>query len=182
MNKEGLLSLIEEQTTISFTGRINVLSKKNNQFQGVIFLRDGNLINAEYGGMRGKKALFNFIFDDIDSKTEVNYVVEPEIIDIKPTDFDLEFEAFYDLVKDRYEKFLTVKKFKPPNHLRLAINPNFVSEDKAPIVNADEFDVMCAIIAAKKVSEVYKWCPLFDTEITRALVSLRNKKAITVLS
>jgi len=36
MDKEGLLSLIEEQTTISFTGIINLLSKEDNKFEGVI--------------------------------------------------------------------------------------------------------------------------------------------------
>ena len=153
MNKDGLLSLIEEQTTISFTGKINVLTKVNNKYEGVIFLKEGNLVNAEYQNMRGKKALFNLIFDDIDSKTEVNYVVEPEIIDSKPTDFDIEFETFYDMIKDRYEKFITVKKFRPPNHLNLVINPIFVSEGNAPLVSADEFDVMCAILSAEKVSE-----------------------------
>ncbi|RLA65065.1 MAG: hypothetical protein DRQ88_02590 [Epsilonproteobacteria bacterium] len=181
MNKEGLLSLIEEQTTISFTGKVNVLSKKNNQYEGVIFLKEGNLVNAEYQGMKGKKALFNLIFDDIDAKTEVNYVVEPEIIEVRPTDFDIEFKVFFDMVKDRYEKIIKVKKFKPPNHLTLAVNPIFISGNEAATVSADEFDVMCAIITAKKVSEVYKWCPLFNYEITKALVSLRSKKAVIVL-
>jgi len=182
MKKDGLLSLIEEQTTISFTGKINVLSKKNNQFEGVIYLKEGNLVNAQYQGMKGKKALFNLVFDDIDSKTDVNYIVEPEIIDPKPTDFDIEFENFYDMVKERYEKFLSVKKYRPPGHLTLVVNPIFISEIKASQVSADEFDVMCAIITAGKVAEVYKWCPLFDLEITKALVTLRSKKAIMVLT
>jgi hypothetical protein len=181
MNKDGLLSLIEEQTTISFTGRINVLTKENNKYLGVIYLKEGNLVNAEYQGMKGKKALFNLIFDDLDSKTDVNYIVEPEIIDSKPTDFDINFENLYDMVKERYEKFVTVKKYRPPNHLHLAVNPTFISENINLKVNADEFDVMCAIINAGKVSEVYKMCPLFDYEITKALVSLRHKKGISVL-
>ncbi len=181
MEKESLLKHIEEQSLISFTGKINVLKPENNQHIGIVFLKEGDIVECNYGGKYGKKALFSLSFDEVEAKDFHKFVVEPEIIKDSQIRFTYTFDEFYEKMQERYEVYQKIKRLKPPNYLRLGIDPNFIKPECKTKIDGFEFDVLSAMVGAKKVSDIYLNCPLYDYEITGALITLRKKKAIRVL-
>jgi hypothetical protein len=180
MRQHGLLNILSEQSSILFTGRVNLLSKENHQFQGAVFLREGKIVDGQYKGMIGKKSLLRMVFDDLESKENLNFIVEPEIVEQRDSDLGFDYNVFHDFVRARYEQYQQIKKFIPPKFLNLKVNPEFVRDQKSCEISAREFDVLCSVIKSQKVSRIYRSCELFDYEITMALISLRKKKAILV--
>lgn len=181
MEKESLLKLIEEQSLISFTGKINVLKKENNQHLGAVYFKEGDLVDAHYLGRAGKKGLYSLAFDEVEAKEFHKFIVEPEIIKDSQIKFTYPFEEFYEKMRERYESYQRIKRLRPPNYLRLSIDPKFIQPECQVKVSGFEFDVLTAMVDSKKVSDIYLNCPLYDYEITGALISLRKKKAIRVL-
>ena len=176
----NLINSIEEQSVITFTGKINVLKKENGQFIGVIYLKEGLIVQAEFQSTKGKKALFNLIFEDSDFHESFKYVVEPEAIEDKMIAFEYTFELFIKKADSRYKNYLEVKPLKPPGHLKLSIVPKFISRDGDYSVGPEEFQVLCDIIDNAEVENLYKKSALYDYQITRSLVSLRKKGALVV--
>jgi hypothetical protein len=66
----------------------------------------------------------------------------------------------------------------PPKNILLEIVPDAIFQDVD--ITGEEFDLMLTLCHYKLVKDVYDHCPLLDFEITNALVSLRNKKALKV--
>lgn len=181
MEKESLLKLIEEQSLISFTGKINVLKSDNNQHIGVIFFKEGDIVDSQYLGKTGKKGLYSLAFDEVEDTEAYKFIVEPEIIKDLHIKFTYSFDEFYEKMGERFEFYQKIKRFRPPNYLRLSVNPNFLKTECPVKINGFEFDTLSAVVNSKKVSDIYLNCPLYDYEITAALISLRKKKAIRVL-
>ena len=65
--KDDLLGLIEEQIAVEFDGKINVLQNSNRQLLGVVYIREGLLIRAEYKTQSAMKALFSIYIDCFDT-------------------------------------------------------------------------------------------------------------------
>jgi hypothetical protein len=181
MEKESLLKHIEEQSLISFTGKINVLKSDNNQHIGVVFLKEGEIIDCSYFGRTGKKGLYALVFEEIGSQEFHKFIIEPEIIKDSQVKFTYSFDDFYQKVQERYELYQKIKRLRPPSYLRLSIDPNFIKPKCQIKIDGFEFDVLSAMVNHKKVPDIYLNCPLYDYEITGALISLRKKKAIRVI-
>jgi hypothetical protein len=175
----SLLSTINEQVAFGFSGRINVLLRNNEQLVGVVFQYEGKVIGSTSGKLKGKKALFNLIFEDVDSIDKFKFVVEPEIIGPTSFMYELNFEEIKSFAEAQYPEFLKAKKLRPPNHLKLLINPEIVVNHEE--ISADEFSVMEILTEYSSVNDVYHYSTLLEFEITNALVLLRKKKAIKVL-
>ena len=76
----NLLEVLKEQASFGFTGKVNLLLVSNGQFLGVIYLHEGFLVGANYGQLSGKNALFNMIFEDVESVSHFKFIVEPELV------------------------------------------------------------------------------------------------------
>ena len=139
---------------------------------------DGNLVHACYKGMQGKKTLLYLAFDDETGKISFRYVPEPEIVGPRHVSFNFSFREF----KGLYGNFLSLHKkaceLRPPNHLKLEINPDFIA--KGDLVESEELEILSTITSHNQVGSIYRHASLREFEITAGLVSLRKKKAILV--
>mgnify|MGYP001158137260 FL=1 len=178
-NQIGLVKILKEQFTFGFTGRVNALLSRNDQYLGAIFQKEGLIVHSEYEYLTGKKALYKILFDDIDGDKGLKFLIEPEIISDNIQTFEYSFDQLYERVQKRYPLYRKTKKYRPSDNLRLKVYPKFVrvGEDTLP----EEFDILCNIINSSDIGEVYKKSKLYDYEITDYLVSLRKKKALKVI-
>ncbi len=177
----GIVPILKEQAFFGFTGRINILLGANKQHVGVIIQLNGLIVNAEFYSNKGKKALFNILFEDIDGQADFTYIVEPELINQDDLKFKFTFEELYKKLQNRFEQYKKFKKFRPPNNLKLYLKPEFVEDVNGYSIGPEEFDTLLTLIDFPLVEEIYKHSTLYEYQITRSLVSLRNKKALKVV-
>ena len=174
----NLIEVLKEQASFGFTGKINILSKDNGQFLGVIFQQEGLIVGAQIRELKGKKALFKMIFDDVESHDLFKFIVEPEVVSQDIMTIKLSVDEIKAEAQTHFQDYLSAKKLRPAPHLNLVIDPEvIVSKDELTV---HEFEVLSVITEWSKVSDIYKSSKLMDFEITHALVSLRKKRAIKV--
>lgn len=176
----SLTAILTEQEHFNFTGRVNILDKKSAQFLGVILQEEGMIVNARFQAHRGKKALFMIALDDFENPKRYRFVVEPEIIEDADRSFSLAIKDYTEKAQELIEKAQQSRKLRPPLDLRLALVGDFLI--KGEQVDANEFSLMTTISDYSKVEDIYQYSPLFEFEITNALVSLRRKKALKVIA
>jgi hypothetical protein len=164
---------------MGFTGRVNILKESNKQFLGIVSLLDGYIIRCEYKSATGKKTLFNVLIENLSQTEDQKFIVEPEIVETESTDFKIDIHSFKVQSRERYERYLKSLKLTPPMNLRIIINSQFILSGDA--LSESEFDVLKVISDYNKVADIYDMAPLYKYEVTEALVSLRQKKAIKVL-
>jgi len=174
----NLLEVIKEQASFGFTGKVNILISSSGQFHGVVYLIDGHVVGAETGVLKGKKALYKLIFDDVDSVIKFRFVVEPEVVSDLLCSMKMNFDQIKTEAQKFYQKYILAKKLKPAPELKLVINPEVIVNHE--LITADEFDVLSILTEWSKVADVYKYSKLMEFEVTSALVNLRKKRAIKV--
>ena len=179
LKNKGLLKVLKEQFVFGFTGRVNVLLGHNDQYLGAIYQKDGKVIHSEYESLKGKKALYKILFDDIDDDVSLKFLIEPEIISENIQTFEYTFDSLYEKVRERYPLYSKTKKLKPSSDIKLGVSSAFVIRGEK--ILPEEFDVLCNIVSSPKVGDVYLNSLLYDYEITNYLVSLRKKQALKVL-
>lgn len=174
----SLIEILKEQSSFGFTGKINVLGRENNQFLGVVYQQEGAVVGGELGDLRGKKALLKMIFDDVEKSEMFKFVVEPELVSLDVITFKLSFEEIKKEAQAHFKNYISAKKLRPADHLKLIIDPEIIvsKEELSPL----EFDLLLIISEWCKVGDIYNHSRLMDFDITHALVSLRKKKAIKV--
>ena len=173
-----MIEVLKEQASFGFTGKVNVLSKENGQFLGVIYQQEGMIVGANVKELKGKKALLKMIFDDVESNENFKFIVEPELLSPENITLKISFEEIRKEAQGHFQEYLSAKKLRPAPHLKLVIDPEIiVSVDD---ITPQEFDVLSVITEWCNVSDIYKYSKLMDFEITHALVSLRKKRAIKV--
>ncbi|MBC7711996.1 MAG: hypothetical protein H7177_01560 [Rhizobacter sp.] len=174
----NLIEVLKEQASFGFTGKINILSQDNGQFLGVIYQQEGLIVGAQVKELKGKKAVLKMIFDDVESNQNFKFIVEPEVIAPEFMSVRITFEEIKVEAQTHFQQYLSAKKLRPANHLKLVIDPEIiVSKDD---ITSQEFDVLTVISEWCNVSDIYKYSKLMDFEVTHALVSLRKKRAIKV--
>lgn len=174
----NLIEVLKEQASFGFTGKVNVLTREHGQFMGVIYQQEGAIVGAQFKELKGKKALFNLIFSDVDSRDDFKFIVEPEVLNPENITLKISFEQFKSEAQQLYQQYLTAKKLKPAPNLKLVIDPEVIVSPEQ--ITPEEFDVLTVITEYCKVSDIYKQSKLLDFEVTNALVSLRKKRAIKV--
>ena len=172
------MEILKDQAAFGFTGKVNLLTPSNGQFQGVIYQHEGAIIGASFGQLKGRKALFKMIFEDVDSSASFKFIVEPELIANEFFTMKLSFDEIKLEAQEIYQKYLLAKKLKPSLGLTLVINSEIIiNQDE---ITPDEFDILLILAEWSTVGDIYKYCKLLEFEITNALVSLRKKRAIKV--
>ena len=172
----SLIYKIEEQSSMGFTGKINILDKKNHQFMGEVFFREGGIIGCQYDNYRGSQGLLYLIISDVVSEYDFYFVVEPEMV--SETGRVINFDYIKERASDIVRQFYYSKKLRPPGGIRLLVQKKFIVSGEN--INFQEFQVLCAITDCATVEEVYNVVEFHEYEITNALVSLRKKGAVKV--
>ncbi len=178
MVKAHLIKIIDEQVSVGFTGKINVLEPLTNQVLGGISLFEGDVIHSTYRGVEGIKAFYNLCVDEFEN-VELSYIVEPELINLRSKTIHFPYSVLKRKIAEVIEKFRDSKANRPPDDLKILIKTEFI--DLGQEVSASEFELLRTISDYNRVSEIYKNCKLLDYEITNSLVSLRKKNALTVV-
>ncbi|MBH47992.1 MAG: hypothetical protein CME71_07450 [Halobacteriovorax sp.] len=177
---EGLLNILDEQSAMGFTGKVNVLKSANAQSFAVILMLEGKIINCMASARSGEKALLDVIFKDVSNTEAFKVVVEPEVVSEAEGTFSWSVSQLKKESRRLYENYLNNKQLKPPGQLKLVINGQFIV--RGDEILADEFDVLSTISDYSRVQDIYNNCDLMEYEVTRALVGLRRKGAIKVLA
>lgn len=173
-----ILEVMEEQHSVGFTGRVNVLSKFNRQYMGHLLFKDGEVIQTILTPQKGLKALSQVLIQEYNLKS-FNYVVEPEIVEESEKQIHYPFANLKYKLADVLKQYRESLKLRPPDSVRILIQADFVSS--AYTVTPQEFQVLEVLTEYNHAHDVYQHCDLLDHEITLALVSLRMKKALKVL-
>ena len=173
-----IFDVLDEQTMVSFTGRVNILQQTNRELLGVILIRDGDVFKAQYKGVKGLKAFYNIVIETT-ATLHVDFIVEPELVG----DVDKQIHYPYSVLKNRaqevLDRYTKVAGLKPPSHVKLIPKSDILTSDFE--IGEAEFQVLCALTEWSKVEDLYQYCPLLDFEITESLVSLRRKNALEVV-
>lgn len=174
-----IVAAIEEQIAVQFTGKLNILSKYNRQYLGHLTFEAGEIVKVSFQMQKGMKAFFQIIIQEFSLNSFV-YVVEPEIVDSADRDVFVP----YALLKDKLEEVLKLYqdsvKLRPPDNVKIIINPEFMAASQS--ISREEFEVLLTLTEWTTPFDVYQQCTLLDHEITFALVELRKKKALKILS
>lgn len=174
-----LLSIIDEQIAVAFTGKVNVLSHFNHQFLGHVLFKEGHLIQASFSGHQGLKALYHLCIQEF-SLQSFQYVIEPEVIEDVADPINFSYEALKKKLAEGLKEYQQSLKMRPPENVKILLDAEFL-EDNIP-VGPLEFDVMCTLTEWSSPYDIYQHCTLLDHEITGALVSLRKKSALKIMA
>jgi hypothetical protein len=171
--------VLDEQITVGFTGKINILRAESRQFKGSLILKDGILINVQYLSFVGEHA-FNQLIVDLHCGVELDSICEPEVV-ISP-----EINIFQGITELKNQARIELERFLKINHLRppdsVSILPRVEVLSSGHEVTDSEFVLLCTLAEWSKVSDIYMNCPLPAYKITMDLVGLRRKQALKVLN
>jgi hypothetical protein len=179
VTESKVMGVIEEQQSVRFTGKVNVLSTYNRQFLGHILFKDGEIIHVIFNGLKGLKAFYQLIIQEY-SLQSFDYVVEPELVEEKERQIHYPFSVIKNKMLDVLKLYRESLKLRPPDNVKILLDADFI-EDTLP-VTPQEFDVMKTLSDWNNPFEIYQNCDLLDHEITLALVSLRKKGALKILA
>ena len=173
----SLIYKIEEQLTIGFTGKINILDRKTRQFMGDILFKEGKIIGCHYKNRKGSQGLLYLIIADVVSEYDFYFATESEIIlgEGRVINFGYIKERASEIVR----QFYSSKKLRPPKDIRVLVQKEFITSGAK--INFQEFQILCTITDSATIEEVYGAVEFHEYEITNALVSLRKKDAVKVV-
>jgi hypothetical protein len=174
-----VMGVIEEQISVEFTGKVNILSAYNRQFLGHILFKDGEVIQVIFNNQRSLKAFYQLIIQEY-SLQSFEYVVEPELVDEKERQIHYPFAILKSKMSDVLKQYRDSLKLRPPENVKILIDAEFI-EDTLP-VTPEEFDVLETLTEWNTAHDIYQNCDLMDHEITWALVSLRKKGALKIIA
>lgn len=173
------MGVIEEQLAVEFTGKVNVLSAQTRQFLGHILFRNGEVIQVKFQGHKGIKAFYQLIIQEYTLQS-FSYVVEPEIVEEKERQIHYPFSVIKNKMSGVLKQYRESIKLKPPGNVKIIVEAEFI-RSKLPLTHV-EFEVLETLTEWNKADDVYQHCQLMDHEITLALVSLRKKGALKIVS
>lgn len=177
MIKFEIFNLIEEQAIVSFTGKINLMSKTDQRHIGSIFMIDGKVVNATKGDMEAYKSFINLCVDS--TAENVKYIVEPELITTVNKKIDTPLSILKKRVVEVYDDFQVARKNKPPQNLKILPKVDYLESNEE--VTANEFSLFCTLSDYNSVKDIYTYSELLEYEITNTLMSLRKKNAIKLI-
>jgi hypothetical protein len=174
-----ILETIEEQISVQFTGRVNVLSNYNRQFMGQLLFKNGEVIQATFQAHKGLKAFYQLIIQEY-SLQSFHYIVEPEVVDEKERQIHYPFTVIRNKLADVLKLYRESLRLRPPDNVKIVIDAEFL-EDSLP-VTPHEFEVLDTLTEWSTPNDIYQHCQLLDHEITMALVGLRKKGGLKIIA
>lgn len=174
-----ILSAIEEQIAVQFTGKVNVLSTFNHQYFGHLLFKNGEIYQVKFQKLKGLKAFYQLIIQEF-SLQSFNYVVEPEVVEDNERQIHYPYAVIKNKMSEVIKQYRDSLKFRPPDNVKILINSQFF-DDHLP-VTPQEFAVLETLTEWNSPLEIYQHCALLDHEITWGLVDLRKKKALRIIA
>jgi hypothetical protein len=178
MNEFKIMSVIEEQLAVEFTGKVNILATYNRQYLGHVLFKNGEVIQVVFNGHRGLKAFYQLIIQEY-SLQSFDYIVEPEVVDEKERQIHYPFAVIKNKMNGVLKLYRESIKLRPPDNVKILIDSEFFY-DTLP-VGPQEFEVLSTLTEWNNAFDIYNRCALLDHEITGALVSLRKKGALRII-
>lgn len=174
-----IIDTIEEQLSVQFTGKVNILSTFNRQYLGHILFKNGEIYQVIFQQHKALKAFYQVIIQEF-SLQSFNYVVEPEVVEEKERQIHYPYAVMKNKMADVIKSYQESLKFRPPENVKILIDAGFI-DDTFP-VTPQEFEVLEILTEWNSPFDIYQHCQLLDHEITMALVSLRKKSALKIVA
>lgn len=178
LDKLQIIATIEDQRSVDFTGKINLLNSKGQLLGNLIFV-EGDFVASKYKESNGLKSFYNLLIDSYDNKG-IKYIVEPEIIENYNRNIHFPYSVLLKKAKFIINNYKISKNNRPPDNISIYIDPKFIESGEE--LTAEEFELMTVLIDFQDVKSIYMHCKLLEYEITNSLVGLRKKKALKVIS
>jgi hypothetical protein len=174
-----LFSVIDEQASVGFTGKLNILSNFNHQYLGHVLFLEGRIHSAALPPYSGLKALFHICLQEA-SLQSLHFIIEPEVVSAEDAQVFPPPGELEKLLRSGVKEHFRTVKHRPPENIVIQVAPNFIAsgEDITP----NEFELLCTLTEWSRPFDIYQHCPLLDHEITAALVHLRQKSALKILA
>lgn len=179
MLNSKVMNVIEEQISVQFTGKVNILATFNRQFLGHVIFKNGEVVQVTFNKLQGMKAFYQLIIQEY-SLESFDYVVEPEVVEEKERQIHYPFAVIRNKMQDVLKQYQDSLKVRPPDNIKILIDVEFI-EDTLP-VTPQEFEVLRTLTEWNTPHDLYQHCQLLDHEITWALVSLRKKGGLKILA
>lgn len=174
-----IMAVLDEQISVQFTGKVNILSSMNRQYLGHVLFKSGEIIQVVFQQFKGLKAFYHLIIQEY-SLAAFSYVVEPEIVEEKERQIHYPFAVIKNKLGEVLKLYRESLKLRPPENVKIVIEAGIL---KATIpITPQEFEVLELLTDWNSPNDIYQHSNLLDHEITLALVSLRKKGALKILS
>ena len=142
-------------------------------------MHDGSIVFATYLKNSGWES-FYYLHREIAEGTELNYVVEPEVVDDTEVFFRKSVEDLVTFFTELEKEIKEFKRLRPSDKVKLIIDPEFIV--KGDQVDSSEYKLLGLISEYGLVGEIYKNSPFDDFQTTINLVKLRKKRALKVIA
>ncbi len=173
-----IFEIIDEQSIVCFTGKINLLNSKTKELIGSIVFVEGKIVNAFMAKMNPYKSLMNLFIHSHVSE-DVQFVVEPELIESKNQKLDYPISLLKRKAIETIKKYEQSIDLRPSDTLQVMVKPEFIIEGVD--VSPSEYSLLCTMSDYNLVKDIYINNEMLDYEITNALINLRKKDAIKVV-
>ena len=173
-----IFAFLEEQSTVCFSGRINIVKLDDKSQIGVFLFQEGQLVNAKYGVYSGTKA-FAELVGKIEEIGSFDYILEPEIISSDLIKFTKSLSSLRLQLEENSRLIEEMKSQRPPDNIKLMVKPEiFESEEE---FTPSEFKLLCTLSDYTLVKDIYRQSDMLEHEITKNLINLRKKSAVKVV-
>lgn len=170
--------VVEEQMSVQFTGKVNLLSPFNHQYLGHLLFKDGQVIDVKYQGLSGVKAFYHFGIQEYRLEKH-QYIVEPEIAHEEDRRIHYPFSVLMSKLENQIKIYDIVSKQRPPENVKIVVDPKMVSPGLE--CSVEEFSVLSTLTDWSRVSDIYENCKLLEHEITSSLIMLRKKGLLKIV-
>ncbi|CAN0306830.1 unnamed protein product [Chrysoparadoxa australica] len=118
------------------------MEKTTGKYLGRVSLLEGKIVFCNYRGSSGKASLFHVVIDDMELDS-LTFIVEPEIVSAAETIFELDYDQLVAASQNVFQAYQDSKRLRPPDHIRLLIDPDFISV--GPNISYWEFETLAVI-------------------------------------
>lgn len=170
--------VVEEQMSVNFTGKVNLLSPFNHQFLGHLLFKNGKIIDVKYLQLTGVKAFYQLGIKEYGLERH-QYIVEPEIVSEEEQRIHYPFSVLLKKLEKQIKLYEIVNGQRPPSNVKILVDALSINSDIE--CTPEEFKVLSVLTDYHKVDDIYDHCDLLDYEVTSSLISLRKKGILKIV-
>lgn len=170
--------VVEEQMSVHFTGKVNLLSPFNHQYLGHLLFKDGKIIDVRYQNLNGLRAFYQLGIREYNLEKHL-YVVEPEVVTEEEQRIHYPVSVLLSRLEKQIKIYEIVYRQRPPENVKILVKAETVKVDFE--CTSEEFKVLTALTETNDVNEIYQNCLLLEHEITAALINLRKKGVLKIV-
>lgn len=169
-----LEEIIENQITVEFTGKLQLLDSTDFSSLGYISFKNGRIVDAKFENKIGERAFISAMIHE--SRCKV--ILETEFSDQKQT-ISISYRQLIENFEEAFINHKYYEYFTVPTHVELKVNSDFLR--RGADLTHTEYAVLLALAKAGHQS-LSRDLNLLDYEITKTLISLRKKNALKTIA